>query len=671
MKRLLPSALAAWLPLVGILSASGEPDWTGWRVVGPSSVPSLETGQAIQPLALEPSVQAPLAEALETGGEPSLEPQFGILSAYTPELEESVSPTDGELIAETVRGLDYDWARCYLFVRNQIRFTPYPGILRGPERTLLDREGNAADQALLLVALLRASGYTATLMHVAPPADAWTGGFRIPLGGTETGYDAAAWLGCTTSTVAETWNAVGGLLASAGLTARCGGSGSSLTGYDVRVEHFWAGFVLDQRLCYLDPSFKPRRTTPPRDILADADYTRSNLLATAGGAVGTSSVQGISSAALGSALDGLAAQLAAAWQAVDPVAAPKAFVGGDAVVPQDLSWDGYTFHGAVDGTPLDFMAQTDAWKNARRTALTVTHGTTSKKLWLDEVAARHVWLAYTNAPGYAFPKAVLRVDDEPVLTEPAGSAQAAATLTLAVDHPYADMSAPYSLVRAVTNVYVIALGMGGDHPGGMRARAAVELAMTRSSGADEADVALRARALQSVGQQWLAQTALLNDLGCRLTGERQGFFYNLGVAGQAASPYVDLKNCYTYTSGDPARFGGYMLFASALEHAVLDQVNGPSAPAVSTVRILDLANAADTPVHFATAANYASTVRPALTNYPAAQLDAFAAALAAGGTLLLPRDGATVLNQWHGTGWIEHGPSGGGWSTGMIISGGL
>ncbi len=675
MKRLLPRIVVALLPLVGIFSACGEPDWTGWRVSGPPAVPPPVTGQAMQPLALEPSVQAPLAEALEIGGGQLAEPQYGILSAYTPELEESVSPTDGELIAETARGLDYDWARCYLFVRDQIRFTPYPGIVRGPERTLLDREGNAADQALLLVALLRASGYRATLMHVAPPADAWTGGFRIPLGGTETGYDAVAWLGCATGTVAETWSDVGGLLASAGLTAHCGGSGSSLAGYDVRLEHYWAGLVLGPYLYYLDPSFKPRQTTPPRDILADAGYSRSNLLAAAGGTVGTSSVQGISSAALGPALDGLATQLAAAWRAVDPVAAPNTFVGGDAVVPQDLSWDSYTFHGAADGTPLDFLDQTDVWKNARRTALTVTHGTASKKLWLDEVAARHVWLSYTNAPGYAYPKAILRVDDEVVMTEPAGSSQAAATMTLTVEHPYADLSAPYSLIRAVTNVYVIALGMGGDHPGGMRARASAELARTRAStlgsGADEADVAQRARALQSVGQQWLAQTALLNDLDSRLTGVRQGFFYNLGVAGQAGSPYVDLKNCYTYTSGDPARFGGYMLFASALEHAVLDQVNGTNAPAVSTVRILDLANAADTPVHFATAANYASTVRPLLTNYAASQTNDFATAVAAGRTLLLPQDGATVLNQWHGTGWIEHGPSGDGWSTGMTISGGL
>ncbi|NLN01051.1 MAG: hypothetical protein GX174_03980, partial [Lentisphaerae bacterium] len=660
--------LALLLPLAVATSATGTPEWTGWRVSGTPPVPPPATGTVVRPLAMPPSAQPPLAGAPEAAV-PCGVPQPVPASGWTPELPQSVPPGDGELIAETARGLDYSWTRCYLFVRDHIRFAPSPGILRGAGRTLLDREGNAADQALLLVALLRAAGYTATLMHVAPPADAWTGGFRIPLGGTANGYDAAAWLGCATGTVSETWSSVGGLLRSAGLKAYCGGSGSSPAGYDVRLEHYWAGIVLDGYLYPLDPCFKPRLTTPHRDILADAGYSRSSLLATAGGSIGSSHVQGLSAAALGAALDQLTSRLASTWHAADPVAAPRAFIGGDSVVPQDIHEDAYPSHGDVDGTPGDFLAQSDAWKNARRTALTVTHGTASKTLWLDEVATRHVWISYTNALGYTYPGAVLRVDDETVMAESAGSAQAAATLTLAVNHPHADMTAPYDLVRATTNTYVIVLGMGGDHPGGMRAWAATELARARA--ADGTGVAARARALQSVGQQWLAQTALVSDLAGRLGGVRRGFFYNIGIAGQSGSPYVDLKNSHTYTCGTPSRFGGYMLFGSALEHAVLDQVNAPDAPAVSTVRILDLANAAGTPVYFATHANYAATVRPALVNYPAAQLDAFATALAAGGTLLLPQNGATVINQWHGTGWIEHGPSGGGYSTGMIISGGL
>ncbi|MGI6494560.1 MAG: DUF6531 domain-containing protein [Kiritimatiellia bacterium] len=670
MKRIPAPLLALLLPLAVATSATGTPEWTGWRVGGSPAVPPPATGPVVRPLAMPPSAQPPLAgtpDAVVPCGAPQPVPASG----WTPELPQSVPPGDGELIAETARGLDYNWARCYLFVRDHIRFAPSPGILRGAGRTLLDREGNAADQALLLVALLRASGYDATLMHVAPPANEFDGGFRIPLGGTADGYDAAAWLGCATGSATGTWSDVSGLLAAAGLKAYCVGSGSSPAGYDVRLEHYWVSLKFDEVRYYLDPCFKPRRITPHRDILADAGYSRSSLLAAVGGSLGPSHVQGLSAGALGAALDQLAAQLASTWHALDPAAAPRAFIGGDSVVPQDIHEDAYPFHGTVEGEPIDFLAQPDSWKNDRRTALTVTHGTASKTLWLDEVATRHVWISYTDSPGHAYPGAVLHVDDETVLAESAGSAQAGVTLTLAVDHAYPDasMSAPYDLVRATTNTYVIVLGMGGDHPGGMRARAATELARARA--ADGTGVAARARALQSVGQQWLAQTALVSDLAGRLGGVRRGFFYNIGIAGQSGSPYVDLKNCFTYTAGDASRFGGYMLFGSALEHAVLDQVNAPDAPAVSTVRILALANAAGTPVHFANHGNYAATVRPLLANYPAAQLDAFATALAAGGTLLLPRDGTTVLNQWQGTGWIEHGPSGDAWSTGMIISGGL
>ena len=64
MKRLLPRALAAMLPLAGILSASGEPDWTGWCVVGQPAVPPPATGIVVRPLAPPAAVQAPLAEAL-------------------------------------------------------------------------------------------------------------------------------------------------------------------------------------------------------------------------------------------------------------------------------------------------------------------------------------------------------------------------------------------------------------------------------------------------------------------------------------------------------------------------------------------------------------------------------------------------------------------------------
>ena len=53
--------------------------------------------------------------------------------------------------------LDYDTEAIFRFVSDQIRYEPYAGVLRGASGTLSARAGNAADQALLLGALLDAA----------------------------------------------------------------------------------------------------------------------------------------------------------------------------------------------------------------------------------------------------------------------------------------------------------------------------------------------------------------------------------------------------------------------------------------------------------------------------------------------------------------------------------
>lgn len=51
------------------------------------------------------------------------------------------------------------------FMRNEIAFEQYPGLLRGAQGTLLSRAGNALDQAVLLQQLLLDAGYETKLQH--------------------------------------------------------------------------------------------------------------------------------------------------------------------------------------------------------------------------------------------------------------------------------------------------------------------------------------------------------------------------------------------------------------------------------------------------------------------------------------------------------------------------
>ncbi len=61
--------------------------------------------------------------------------------------------------------LNYDPAAIIAFVRTQIAFEQYPGVLRGDFGTLIGRAGNAFDKALLLRRLLDDAGYETRLVR--------------------------------------------------------------------------------------------------------------------------------------------------------------------------------------------------------------------------------------------------------------------------------------------------------------------------------------------------------------------------------------------------------------------------------------------------------------------------------------------------------------------------
>jgi transglutaminase-like putative cysteine protease len=67
--------------------------------------------------------------------------------------------------------LGNDPERIFAFVRDEVRYEPYSGVLRGARGALLARGGNSYDKSLLLQAMLESSGIKARLVRGELPAD--------------------------------------------------------------------------------------------------------------------------------------------------------------------------------------------------------------------------------------------------------------------------------------------------------------------------------------------------------------------------------------------------------------------------------------------------------------------------------------------------------------------
>jgi len=674
------SLLPSWLHAEETTNYTDDPGWVRLNDSAPfgsgdiANLPLLAQGLSLHALGttqdLSQTMRQPVYEPLITG------------------LTTNIPPVSNALIAETVRALDCDWKQCYLFVRNQIHFIPYRAVMRGPERTFLDREGNDIDQSLLLLAMLRACGYTnagdVTLMYLpAPDTTTGTNGFRVPLGGTASGYDAAAWLGVPVeNNVSNTFASINRVLSLRGFVTYQA-NGATVDQSALIIEHYWVRLNISGVSYDLDPSFKPCLFKPPSGNIRTAmQYSRDALTNAAGGVNGDTgdkySVTSISTANLAAKLCQLSSNLAACWAGTNAMASD--YVGSREIGQQNVATDPDTFHGLMYGTPLDYFgsSMTDWFRDhGMRTLFQFTHGSYSLSLWADEIAARHLWVSYTNTTGYTNPRAVVWVDDMMIGMEPATYADKVAVDSAAIvvwkiatpgycninSHSYG------SFERGLNNVFTIPVTIGNVRHGGMRDRALRELERLRAAGLPDTNLAVRARVLQVAGQQWTEQTAKTCEFNSQITGLGQYTFYRIGISGQKTSPFYDVANClYAQTNSYNGLDSG-VIFGSALEHAVWDQLNGTNLPAVSTVRIMDLANAAGQSIYLVNKNNWTTgtNIKGKLANYPTTLLNTLTTDVGAGSWLLIPHDGQTSLNTWKGYGYVEASSNG----YLMAISGGL
>ncbi|WGS88499.1 RHS repeat-associated core domain-containing protein [Methylomonas sp. UP202] len=285
------------------------------------------------------------------------------------------------------------------------------------------------------------------------------------------------------------------------------------------------------------------------------------------------------------------------------------------------------------------------------------------------------------------PVAQLYLDDTLLLSEgtPSGNLT---SLTLSIDHPYSatvgnpcftgakygDQCATFTLKR--TGSYVLASAFGGDRDSSLLAERQHYLDQLTLQGAANTSREVVSETLNIFGQSWMQQTQLADDLLNTLSDNRAIRHHRFGIVGQEAGYFVDVRAQFVSTlpqsaSAGEGTFQSSGLIASAMEHAVLEQLQGASQPAMSTVKIFNLNNQNGQKFLLANLGNF-GTIQSQLTGYSSSDINNnLIPALNAGATLVLPQNGQVTLNSWHGYGYIDYRVNGNQRSQGMIIGGGL
>lgn len=286
----------------------------------------------------------------------------------TPNLATTITPE----IAELARALKNDPFLIYEYVHNYIDYVPYYGSMKGATMTYLDGSGNDFDQASLLIALLRASGYSAQYVY---------GHMLIPAYGDAHQKDMQHWFGVDANEAV-----IMQALANGGIPGIC-------LGYCL-MERVWVQATISGGTYFFDPAFKVYQETSGIDLKAAMGYNRSALLSAAGGAVGIDYVQNLNETGLNSTLDGYTMTLVDNIRANHPNAKMEEVVGGRSIVPEHLTALPTTLD--FNNTPQDYWTDIpDSYVHKVR----IQHGEIDRTLNVPDLAGQRLSLTYRAGIG--------------------------------------------------------------------------------------------------------------------------------------------------------------------------------------------------------------------------------------------------------------------------------
>ena len=643
------------------------------------------SNQGQQPLLSRDDMLAQLQGVVRPNGLTPSQPATAIAEVVTPQIQ---------ALAD---GLQNDPVRIFNYVHDHIKFVLYFGSKKGAQLTLLEKSGNDFDQAALLYALLWAAGCTNAF-----PADhsmayrfAWV---QVPYDDpNHQDYDLRHWWRLTFDNTnwTNTCNYLYNLCAHRGYPLTC----YVTDGNSYEFQHVWVSLALGGRCYELDPSFKisePIAGLTLTNFLGDTATGISNALVNAAEGTSTANyVSGLSEVSVRSKLTHYTTNLLNGIQNNTPNYSVPQVLGGWQIVPAKPSDYGNWWMNIDDDTYGWLPVITWGYQPTNlMSTLSVSFAGTNHQWYVPQLQGQRLALAYDGS-------GLARLWQEDTVVAEHSTTSADVNVVLSVAHPVggwdlinnAFIPNPTNMVnQVVTNSYqrvnaTYALLYAFEPDWGWLQQRQNKLDAYLQQGLTNGSRQVVSESLNVMGLGWMLQSAGVGELLAAQLGILPQHFHRLGRMAQEAGKgyYVDayMQMDGEYPSGGDgpeqvglwdAHFDLWSIFASGLEHGIIEQLQNTNLAGASTVKMLQIASTNGQAIYLANSGNW-SSIRGSLSNYGSGVLDQiYSRLINQGYYVLLPANGANHVagsGSWAGYGFeARRTVNGVVTDSQMIISGG-
>ncbi|NLD93284.1 MAG: hypothetical protein GX639_11525 [Fibrobacter sp.] len=468
-------------------------------------------------------------------------------------------------IRELARSLKGDPCLIYDYVKNHIDYVPYWNAVKGPTGTYLDGCGNDFDQASLMIALLRESGFTTTNTRYV------MGYMLIP------DTILANWFG-----VPNTPSAIDGLI-SARMPPRNSGA----------VLRVWVKVIVNGQTYYFDPALKAYRTNSKIDIGNAMQFTINNLsnFGTTGNDGGVGYVKDIDDSALVNVLETYSTNLTNVLKTQYPNTDISDILGARTMVNEPLA--PISNHDSLPYPVVSSTIEYDSFPSNMVSNLQVVCGTISWQKNNPDIEGQRLTLTCDSLKNI-----ILRLDGAIVAT---GTNTTNSKLKVTYNFPSFGEGKVLETPVAAPGMYAIVCNFQGvTHSTERLMKHQKRIAQYIAEGKTLTSEDVLGETLHSIGQRYIRSCLRTFQVGDKLFDFRFFPQYFFGVAGQNNSGYfVDFKlmpGSYSRTSDTLSveqknTLTAMSMVTSALEHETIDQTSGSLNAGISTSKGLEITNA--------------------------------------------------------------------------------